>query len=501
MATFELQGPDGGTYQVDAPDPQTAFAALHGGGAPQPQPAAVNPFNRQMGADVSYGAPLQAPIPTPDLDRAGEFRAAAGGPLMDRGAAALQTYLPAMLGGTGQDYGTNLAANRADTAAAQAAHPADAMSGNIAGAVPYAMLAPGGILGAAGAGAVSGAASSPDWSNLPQTGLSALEGGALGGGIGATAKGIGAGINAFRGAPVDASVPTLDTIEPMKTAAYKAADDLGAAYTPQAYSDLVSKIASDASDAKLNPKLNPRAAAAIEDMQTHADSALSSNTPITLTDLDQVRQFVNRNVTSNAESSERYFGNQIRNNIDEFIANAGPDQMAGEAGPDAAAAIQNARDLNTRYMKSQALVDALNKADNRASTTYSGGNLDNATRQQVRRLAEGRTAWTPDESAQLQTAMRGGPVQNALRYAGKVMAPSGLVGAGELGALVAGHPAALGFAGAGLGAKAASTALTEANTRNLMATILRGGTAAPSSQPMNLSPLANVLAAYGSARR
>jgi hypothetical protein len=149
---------------------------------------------------------------------------------------------------------------------------------------------------------------------------------------------------------VDASAPTLDTIEPMKAAAYKAADDLGAAYTPQAYSDLVGKIASDAQDAKLNPKLNPRAAAAIEDMQSHADAALQSNTLITLTDLDQVRQFVNRNVTSNAEPSERYFGNQIRNNIDEFTANAGPDQMAGGAGPDAAAAIQNARDLNSRYM-------------------------------------------------------------------------------------------------------------------------------------------------------
>jgi hypothetical protein len=33
-----------------------------------PQPASANPFNRQMGADVSYGAPLQAPAPAPPLD-------------------------------------------------------------------------------------------------------------------------------------------------------------------------------------------------------------------------------------------------------------------------------------------------------------------------------------------------------------------------------------------------------------------------------------------------
>ena len=243
------------------------------------------------------------------------------------------------------------------------------------------------------------------------------------------------------------------------------------------------------------------------------DAAVTNGTPITLTQLDQARQFVNRNVTNNPEPSERYFGNQIRNNIDEFIANAGPEHMAeafpilraalapSTAAQELADAIQNARELNTRYMKSQALSDALERAGNRTASTYSGGNLDNATRQQVRRLAEGRTAWTPDESAQLQTAMKGGRLQNYLRYAGKVMNPSGLIGAGELGALVAGHPSALAIAGAGYGAKTGANALTEANTRALMNTILRGGTAAPPVPSVNLSPLAKALAAYSSAGR
>jgi hypothetical protein len=135
VATFELQGPDGGTYQVDAPDAETAVAVLHGGPS-GPQPAPANPFNRTLGADQSFGAPLQSPIPTPDLDRAGELRAMMGGPVTDRMASAFQTYAPSILGGTGQDYGTNLATNRADTAAAQTAHPADTMAGEIAGTLP-----------------------------------------------------------------------------------------------------------------------------------------------------------------------------------------------------------------------------------------------------------------------------------------------------------------------------------------------------------------------------
>lgn len=505
MGTYQFTAGDGATYETDAPDDATAmkmFGQLGAGSAQSgPQPAAANPFNRQLGADQSFGSPLQSPTPVPDLDRAGELRAMMGGPVTDRAVSAFQTYAPSILGGTGQDYGANLAANRADTAAAQGAHPGDTLAGNIASAVPYAALAPEGLLGAAGAGAVANAASSPDWSDLGQTGMSALEGGALGGGLGVAGRALGAGLGKLAPAAVDASTPTAETIGPMTSAAYQNVKDLGAAYTPEAYSGLVQKIAADAKDANLNPKLNPRASAAIEAMQSHADSALQSGTPITLTDIDQLRQFVNRNVTSATEPSERYFGNQIRGNIDNFVANAGPDQMASGAGPDAAAAIRNARDLAQRQFKASDLADTLGSADLRAASTYSGGNADNAIRQNMRRLYEGGN-WTPEEAAQAERTIRGGPGQDTLRYVGKMLAPSGAIGAAEIIPAMHGYPAGLAGAAIGAGAKAASTAMTNANARNLMATILAGGKAAPPKPPVNLSPLANALAAYApNARR
>jgi hypothetical protein len=114
------------------------------------QPAAANPFNRQMGGDQSFGAPLgPAPIPPGLEDLGGEARAALGGPLTDRAVSAFQTYAPAMFGGNDRAYAGNLAENRAATEQAQAAHPADAAAGSIAGAIPYAVLGPGRILGAA----------------------------------------------------------------------------------------------------------------------------------------------------------------------------------------------------------------------------------------------------------------------------------------------------------------------------------------------------------------
>ncbi|HEX3496739.1 MAG TPA: hypothetical protein VHT02_06130, partial [Methylocella sp.] len=401
---------------------------------------------------------------------------------------------PGILGGTGMDYAANLAANRAGTAEAQSAHPADAMAGNIAGSLPYAALPLEGIGGAALAGGVSGAASSPDWSNAGQTAGNAALGAGIGGAVGAAGKVAGVALGRLAPAAADASIPTAETIGPMVSDAYRQVKDLGAAYTPEAYGSLVAKINSDARAANINPKLNPRAAAAIESMQDHADAALQSGQPVTLTDLDQLRQFVNRNVTSSIEPSERYFGNQIRSNIDDFIASAGPDQMAAGAGPDAAAAIRNARDLAQRQFKAADLASALESADLRAASTYSGGNADNAIRQNMRRLYEGGN-WTPQEAALAERTIRGGPGQGLLRYVGKTLNPSGIVGAGELLTGLTGHPAALGVGALGYGAKKASEALTNANARNLMATILRGGTRGPTPASVNLSPYSNALAA------
>ena len=102
---------------------------------------------------------------------------------------------------------------------------------------------------------------------------------------------------------------------------------------------------------------------------------------------------------------------------------------------------------------------------------------------------------------QAERTIRGGPGQGALRYVGKTFNPSGIIGAYEGLDALSGHPASLAAGAIGAGAKAASTALTNANARNLMATILRGGTAAPPKPPVNLSPLARALAAYAPAAR
>lgn len=337
-----------------------------------------------------------------------------------------------------------------------------------------------------------------------------------------------------------AGAPTAENIGALKSAAYANADALGAAYSPEAYKGLIDKIAADAEAKNISSDVHPAASASIRNLQKDvaerttppaavpvaqksqppissaavpaaphgpmpvpegADKEIKTGaapippngppppppfapqgTPITLTQLDQKRQMVARDVASSQVPGEKFFGKQIIKNIDDFIANSGPEQMAAGTGPEAAAAIQNARDLNTRFAKNQALEKAVESANLRASSTGSGGNIDNATRQNLRRLLE-KGNWTPDEKAILATAVRGGSMQNLLRGVGKLSPKgSGLMAAIELAATAAagvagGLPAMAipaGIAAAGMAAKAGAERITSTNVKKLAQTILAG---------------------------
>jgi hypothetical protein len=335
-------------------------------------------------------------------------------------------------------------------------------------------------LGAA-QGAAYGAGSSPDYTNVPQVAGNA----ALGAGIGAGAGAVG-GLTAgsagrlLEHAPGEAPAVTAANIGELKNAAYAKADQLGAAYTPEAYGTLVDKIASDAKAANISDKIHPAASSVINDLQLDAKARAVTGEPVTLTHLDQARQMIGRDVSSSSVKGERYFGKQMTGNIDDFIAKSGPEEMASGAGPEAASAIQNARDLNTRYAKTEAVQTALGKAERQAGRSGSGGNIDNTIRQKLDAVYTKGRNWTPNEQAAFQQTIMGTRGQNMLRSVGKLSpAGSGLMTALELGGAAAVGPHALVAPAAGIIAKTLADRSTKANVQKLAETILagKGGTA------------------------
>ena len=324
-----------------------------------------------------------------------------------------------------------------------------------------------GLLGAAyGAGEGQGAAKNAF--------IGAGTGAAIGGTLHVTGNALGAAANAL---PKSTKAPNLEQLTAAKNAAYQAVDNAGVAYTPEALKGMADNITNSLDGANLSAIRHPKAASMLADIQN------ATSQPMTLTQLDQLRQVVRRDVASAPDDAERYMGKQIINGIDDFVQKASPDQVASGNPAQAAALVNRARDLNTRVRKIETIQDAVAAAKLRAGSTGSGGNADNATRQNLRRVLERGTNFTPEEQDALEKIVVGGRTQNVLRLVGKLSPTgNGLMAGLELGAAglgEAGHNRAVG-AGAvavgltGLAAKTGADAMTGMGASRLTRQIASG---------------------------
>jgi hypothetical protein len=203
MPIFRVQGPDGKLYNVEAPDAESAVAALHGSGqtpsstAPVEDKGALTADNivRSLANGITFGG----------ADRLAAFLGSKTG-----------------VGGEAGNYEGNLAKQRELTDAYATEHPIANAAGNIAGNVAglaAATAIPGvaaalpdaaptmlgkigqGAAAGAGVGAIQGANEAPDWSNVGETVNSTTRGagaGAIfGSGFPLVAKGVGKSYSAL----------------------------------------------------------------------------------------------------------------------------------------------------------------------------------------------------------------------------------------------------------------------------------------------------------------
>jgi len=360
-----------------------------------------------------------------------------------------------------------------------------APSSAAAAAVPAAISSRLGLKGAA-QGAAFGAANglgrgtTPE-DRLKQAGYGALTGGAMGG--------IAGGVLGSIGRPtVAGAIPSIDDLELAKTAAYAKADAAGARYTPPAYEGMVQNILRDASADNISAVRHPKAVSLIKQMAAAADGGYAP----TLTQLDQWRQVARRDLVAPAagnpdQTAEAHFGGLVIDNIDHFIDNAKPTDMATGSATQAASAIQDARAANSVFRKSQTVQDAIVTAQHRAASTGSGGNLNNAIRQNIRKILDSPkkvAPFSPGERQMMEQIINSSGLQNTLRLIGKLSpVGNGLMAALGIGA-VASNPLMAAFPMAGAVAKHFADNATQAAAARLQAAVARGGVAVP---PLPLS--------------
>ncbi len=286
---------------------------------------------------------------------------------------------------------------------------------------------------------------------------------------------------------VRAKPMSLEELGTAKNDAYKAVDSSGVTYRPEAFHGLASSVSTALAKEKLNPLRHPKAASMVADL---GKMAKAGHAP-TLTELDQLRQVVRRDVANSNDASEAHMGRAIIKQIDAFVDATGPQHVStGQAG-NAAALIRNARDLNTRHRKVETVMEAVESAKNRAGSTNSGGNVDNAIRQNLRRVLEKTPNLTPAETALLRSIVMGTKGQNTLRYVGK-LAPQGLGAQLQIAALIptGGLSGVVGLAGAG--SKIAADAITTRKVQKLVELMSIGGGAAKKAAQTTMPKSASI---------
>lgn len=524
MPSFKITGPDGKKYKVTGDNAEGAMQALREQLGAQPaapaRPAPIAGSIPEEGESWSPNDPVrpQRPAPvTPDTpvmtSRTPSMMEMAADLLPDHSRRDLQSLDDAVrsfanaatFGQADRLAGLTESNPQERTAEARARNPNLTSVADVGGAVAAPLglarkgvtlagrfgtegmkgiqgfLARAGLMGgeAAAYGATDRALNDKEQNTL-DTGLDMLTGFAGG----AAGELVGRTVNAIFGSSKPA-VAAIQEMRAAKNAAYKATEDMGVRYTPKAFQELASDIADTAVRKGARLKRHPHTNDMIERIGGLADN----NAAMTLRDMDQLRQEIWRDLANAPDEAEAEFGKMMVDKLDDFIENATGAKVLTGSGEEASAAIKEARELNRRYRNAQTLEDSLVKAKRRAKSTDSGGNEENAVRQNVRRLLDNeRTAkfFTAKEKEALESVIEGTPGQNQLRSLGKKLTglpgSTGALGLGGGVGFMAGGPggAAIGsmlplismLLGGGL--KAGSRSAGRKNAR-LAEALIRGG--------------------------
>jgi len=211
------------------------------------------------------------------------------------------------------------------------------------------------------------------------------------------------------------NVPTKEALEASRDAAYKAAEDAGVVYTPDAIRRIRDNTVQHLTDMGYDPAIQPNVGAVL----ARLDNLSQGN--VTLKGLDTLRKVASKgHIAGKDGAANNAMLAEIIDQIDDVIASPrNSDIIMGDAAK-GGAAVRSARDYARRVNRLEDVDRATGLAELRASSTGVGGNADNAMRQNVRRLVERPRGFTADEQRALERVVRGTTPQNLLRLAGRL---------------------------------------------------------------------------------
>ena len=270
--------------------------------------------------------------------------------------------------------------------------------------------------GAIGTGAAEGAAYGSLYGAGEAEPGRRMEGAAYGAGTGAITGGALAGIGGAIQKGLQArkaikAAPTREAVKDASQALYDQADNLGVVIKAPAVDRILAATRSGAG--KINAGLRPKTAAMVDELTASKGQNLS------LRDLDEVRQVLGR-AMKNAEPDDLRTLTQMKSLFDQSVDKLKSADISGDIA--GFQHLKDARTLWSRSEKAKLIEDAISKAQLRSASTGSGGNVNNAIKQNLRKILDNKKmsrSFTQEELALMTDIVKGGKMQNLARLIGK----------------------------------------------------------------------------------
>lgn len=365
-------------------------------------------------------------------------------------------------------------------------NPNAALAGDITGAITGASgLAKGGVtllnraattsgkvLAGAGEGAAYGAAHAAGQADGENVAGEAAEGAVGGAVLGGILSRAGVGFERYlEKRQLLKAAKGNSNLKALSQELFDAAAQSNIVYKPASVDDMVLNLAADLADETIDSQIHPKASRALKRLFEMADR------PATLKEMERFRKLASDAAqAADSGSADQRLAQMIRDRLDDFSL----DQV-NMIAPDEGAKLQKeARRLWHQYRKDEQIAEAVERAVRRAASSGSGGNVNNAIRQNLRAILDNKRlirGFTKDERAALEKVVKGAPIDDLLRLAGK-LSPSGngLMLGLNLGGAAAFGPETLAVGAMSQGAKALADRGTTQRVKALAGIIRAGGT-------------------------
>jgi hypothetical protein len=272
------------------------------------------------------------------------------------------------------------------------------------------------------------------------------------------------------------AAPSVDALKASYKAGIDHPDVKAVTFDPDSLADLHDTIRYDLEQRGFRDRRETNTFSDLNELSnTTPTMARAAGAPATVADVESVRKSLGKTAQELGPdfrpTPDAAAASVAVKHIDNWFNNLKqPDLLSGDISK-AAPIMQNARGDYAAAMRAQ---DIQNKAGNaalQAGSSYSGGNINNATRQALRPLAKNDFAkasgYSDSEQAQLSKAIMGNTIGNAARSVGKLAPDSGLKAMEHVAAAYASGGASIPASLATLAAKMAGDYATKRNVGKL----------------------------------